>query len=449
MARFWLTLWLLTGLTGLAIAEDFDALFDDDAFADVEVRTQPAESHWHWQNRLDWQAIYNTRRDGESDAERAYSGWSANRFYWQPRLSWQPATGVGWTGEARLGWDSIFTLRDNAPWHPDDRDAREWTAELREFRFWLPLGPGSLSYGVQTETLGLLDGLSVLNVLNAQDRTVPGLASPDDAALPNRSAIYSTALADYRVRTGMVQLFYPDRLPPVGSDFNPGGQSPRLVKPGEADLGAYLAMSRASGPWDWQFLIASSFDSSGYLTVNEGELERRFSRVNRAGAAVSRVQGIAIWKAEMALVHNLEAAALMPGPQGPVPHGAHRYHQWQSALGAEWNLGQANLVAEVRHNQTFQQDGELELAGVTESSQQWLLAMRSRHWRERLELNARVFGQGFDADSGVIAGVGIAYDWRDGMTSELNWLTYREGNLPPLQQASGNDRLVLSSRWTW
>lgn len=449
MWRPWLTIGVMAGLAGIASAQDFDAFFDEDAFADIDVATEPADSNWHWQNRLDWQAIFNTRTGGESDAERAYSGWSANRFRWQPRLSWQPAPGVGWAGEARLGWDSIFTLRDSAPWHPDDRDAREWTAELREFRFWMPLGPGAFSYGIQTETLGLLDGLSVLNVLNAQDLTVPGLASPDDSVLPNLSAIYSMTLADYRLRTGVVQLFYPDRLPTVGSDFNPGGQNPRLVRPTETDLGAYVAMTRASGPWDWQFLIASSFDSSGYLTLNEGELERRFSRVNRAGAALSRVQGITLWKAETALVHNLEAAALMPGPQGSVPQGSHPYHQWQSALGTEWNLGQASLVAEVRHNQTFQEDKDLELAGVEEYSQQWLLALRSRHWRERLELNARVFGLGFDSDSGAIAGIGAGYDWRDGIRSEVTWLTYREGSMGPLQQVSGNDRLMFSSRLTW
>ena len=48
----WLT-FLLLGLSATTIADDFDVLFADDAFADVEVSTQTLDSNWHWRNRLD------------------------------------------------------------------------------------------------------------------------------------------------------------------------------------------------------------------------------------------------------------------------------------------------------------------------------------------------------------------------------------------------------------
>ncbi len=441
-------------VSAISAADDFDDMFSDDTFADIDVETSAAEpSLFSLSHEVGAQTVINVNSDKNNAVEDLYSGVTSAQLSYRPSFSFQPNDQLSLSGEALLSVDGIFWLRGDDDWSDADIDARQVQADLKELVAQYRMNTWQASTGVQTVTLGLADALSVSNVLNAQNLSVPGLQDIDDAVLPAWTSLVSGALGPVRVKAGVVHRHQLNQLPTQGSDFDTGVQT--LLDAVNLELtqedlafenaGGFASLSGVVGPLDWQLNVISQLEHApvvelGMTGMGPAPVALHYPRTTTVGVAGSYVMGSVLWKAEAAFVDGLQAQAL----NGILPGELVSFQRAAGTVGFDFNhsvLGR--LVAEVQTTSILDYDTKNFLQ-TDEKSVQWAVMYSKSFLRDSLTLTGQVIGFDIDASGGRLQGVTVEYDVNDQLSTTLRYIDYVDGDFSFLNGADDRDRLLAS-----
>lgn len=448
----------LTFFAGISSADDFDDMFSDDPFTDVDIDTPVAPDRaWALGHDLTLQSIANINSEKTGEVDTRYTGLTSLELAWQPRFSADLTDNLSMVAEARLATDGIFWLRSDDGWSEDDIDARQFQFDAHELTLTAQLDRWQLSSGLQTTTLGLADVLSVADILQARDLSLPGLKDAEDARIPSWTTAVSGGFSTVRFRAGVVHNHTINRLPPAGTDFSTG-QVERLEQAGlqyepEAlavdAMGLFASLSGIAGPLDWQANAVSQLAHSptvelGLAGMQPVPVAISYPRQNSVAFAASYVTGAVLWKAEAAFTDGLRAQTSVNGGQ-PGKMIAHQ--RLAGTLGFDINhssLGQ--LIAELQVSQ-IPDVSELNLMTTDKQSAQWILIYRRSFLRETLTVHGQMLAFDLDASGGRLQGLGLEYSLNDHWRVDFRLLDYVSGDFQYLRAADDRDRLIAQLRY--
>ncbi|MFT7698016.1 MAG: hypothetical protein ACI9RY_001516 [Reinekea sp.] len=460
----WRTVILLlsTLCAGTVLADEFDELFSDPVFADIEVEPaalERAPGLLRFGQQLSLRTVIHYN-NALSTASSPYHGLTSLVARYRPSFEYQPSEAFSLSGTLNVATDAVFALRKNANWSDAVVSADQYQAGIRhlvgQYR-----GPNwQLNSGIQTQSLGLADLLSVVNVMYAADLTVPGLADLDETRLPAWTTSGSGPVAGVRVKLGAVHRHQLTRWPTQGSDFDTGLVS-KLDRVGLAlaaqplalaNMGWFGSVSGVVAAWDWQLTALSQLAhdpvieigpeqpglSPGYIPIGI-----YYPRVGILAAASSYVIGNLVLKGELAASRGLQAQSNREGQ----PAVRVNYRQVQGVLGFDLNAGGwGRLVGEVQSGKVLDY-ANLQLLQVEADTLQWGLAYSKHAYQDLLTLGAQMLGFGRSRDAGRIQALSIDYQLSDHWRARVRLLDYVSGDAPLLQGAGERDRLVLGLHW--
>lgn len=448
-------------LLSTAEADEFDEMFADDPFADVEVETNARPSRsWHLSHELQLQSIVNLNSDRNTSVEQAYSGVSSVKAHWRPALDWDINDALSARAEVTLASDAIFWLRPDAPWSDADLEQRQWQFNTQELTLQARHNQWQLSTGVQTVTLGLADALSVSNVLYGRDLSLPGNVDIDETLIPAWTTLISGLLGPARLKAGAVHRHQLDELPVQGTDFDTGlanrldqaGLSLKAEPVAFDKMGIFASLSGVVGPLDWQLNTLSQLSHSPVVemgVVNPGPSARvepvavHYPREHTLAAAASLVTGPILWKTEAALTQGSQTQSAVNG----VPSDLVSLQRLSGTLGFDVDqptLGR--LVAELQVRKILDYDA-LELLNTDESEAQWALMLSRSFMRDALTLSGQLLAFDIDAAGGRLQAFGLEYDLDDAWQLQARVIDYIGGEAELLSGADNRDRLLAALRY--
>lgn len=444
-------------VTAASVAGDFDSLFSEDTFISFDVETSAAEQRlFSVSHELGAQAVINVNSEKTNAIESLYSGVTSSEVSYRPGFSFQPNDAFSVSAEALLSIDGIFWLRPDDAWSEADVDARQYQADIKALVAQYRLKNWQFSTGIQTVTLGLADALSLSNVLNAQDLSVPGLKDMNDAVLPAWTTMASGAQGSVRIKAGVVHRHQLNQLPIAGTDFDTGLDT-WLTNSGltleqedftVANMAGFASFSGVVGPLDWQLNAISQREHSpvvelGLSGMGPVPVALHYPRTTTLGLAGSYVVGSVLWKVETALVDGLQAQTMNGTALGPLAE----FQRVGGTVGFDFNSNRlGRVVAEMQVTTILDYDS-LALMQTDEKSVQWVLMYSKNFLRDRLTLTGQVIGFDIDASGGRVQGITLEYDVNDQLSTTLRYIDYVAGDFQFFNGADDRDRLLASARY--
>ncbi len=445
-----------------ACADEFDDLFSDDPFADIEVETQPTEtSAFSISHTFESKANVNYASDKDDAVEERFSGLTGLTFSYQPAFDYQPNDVYSFGGEFKFTTDTIFQLRDE-DWGDDLEDERQFQFDINELIAQVRFEQWQFSTGVQRVALGMADVLSVSNRLYAQNLSQPGTVDIDDSWLPAWTTVAYGSLGNIRVKAGSVHAHQINAIPVTGSDMDTG-MDVMLESAGldyEAEdvafdkMGWFVSFSGVAGPLDWQVNGISQLSHSpvvemGMITTPSVAVVPNdvvYPRENTVALAVSYLYGPILWKAEAAFIEGLQAQTMAGSSLGSMTD----YQQLVGSFGLDYDPADfGRLVAEVQVARIFDYD-DLDLVEGTapdETTAQWAMTYSQDFLREQLEISAQIIAFDIDASGGRMQGISATYDWDDHWQTGIKLVDFVSGDYILLDGADDRDRLILTARY--
>ncbi len=441
-------------VSAVSHADDFENMFSDDPFADVDIESISAnDSVFSLSHEVGFTSIVNVNSDKASATESLYSGVTSAQLSYKPSFSFSPTDPLSFNGEFLLASDGIFWLRAEDNWSEEDIENRQYQADVKELTAQYRLSKWQLSTGVQSVTLGLADALSVSNVLYAQDLSIPGAKDLDDTVIPAWTTLASGAVGSVRVKAGVIHAHQINKIPTDGTDFDTGMhamlEAANLSLAAEPlaleNAGVFASFSGVVGPLDWQFNAVSQLEHSpavelGMTGMGPVPIALHFPRTTTLGVAGSYVAGSFLLKAEAALVDGLQAQAL----NGMLPGDMVDFQRAAGTAGFDFNHSSlGRVVGEIQYSQILNYDA-LNFLNTDENSVQWVLMYSKNFLRDSLTLTGQLIAFDIDASGGRLQGVTMEYAVNDQLTTALRYVDYVAGDFSFLNGADDRDRLIAS-----
>lgn len=435
-----------------AKADDFDDLFSDDAFGDVEVNVPaPREaSNLSISHEVGTRWIANINSDEANAVEQRYSGISSVYGYYQPKLSYAANDWLTVQADLKLSTDTIFWLRSEENWSDEDINNRQVALAVNELIATGRSGNWQYNTGIQTVTFGLADALSIANNLYAQDMSIPGVVEPGEAVIPAWTTMASGSLGDVRVKTGVIHQHKMNVAGVAGTDFVSPISAMNIEEEPLAleNMSAFVSFSGVAGSLDWQLNANTQLEHVPAIEMQASPggpqpVGTEFARTQSTNVAASYVIGSTLLKAEAGITQGLMAQAKhesMPSAPGTMVD----YSKLKSVVGFDYNnstLGR--VMAELQYNTILDYDS-LNLMQTEQQSVQWMVLVSKTFLRETLTVKGQLIGFDASGDAGRIQGLGIEYDVSDQISTGLRYIDYVDGKFVLLNGADDRDRLVFT-----
>ncbi len=443
----------IAAISLVAMAEDdpFGEAFDS-GFSDVETSAPASDSNVYIANRLIHRGQWTTAHDAPAPGETDHRGLASLVTAWNPRLEWRPSERLNLLLDAELSHDWVFDLKSDTDWKTPYRDQRETQFDLVEARLGYTTPDWVLTTGRQVLTWGFNDVLSILEPVNPQQQSQPGLYDAEDARLSRWLTEARWYLGSWTLQGVIAHENRTAELPVFGSDYYPlpAATDDQTPDHGWEDPGTHSGGVRLSGLWrnaDLAAFIWRGDNPSGHLEFRPGGVERHHERLTTVGAGLSVPVGPAVLKAELAAEDGLAWAPVTGNP--PQTQGTMRTTErlaW--ALGGDFTLpANSRLVLEI--NTRYLPDYQPAMAANLgdEYSHRWAIGFEHSTAREQLTLTTAILGFGLDADAGQALRLGADWTISDQWRSEFGWVGYRSGDAPALQAAEDSDRLFWQVEW--
>ena len=436
-----------------SVAEDnFDDLFADAPFATVVIEDQVARTGpLTISQAFSLQSIVNINSNKTSTIEQAYSGLSSLQLSYRPGMQYRPNDWLSMDFEGFVAADGVFAIRSEQAWSEEDRDNREFFGKLTEFTVDANHKNWFLTSGLQTVTLGLADALSISNRLYAQDLSVPGLMSLEDATIPAWTSLLSGNFGQIRIKTGVIFNHEINAIAEPGTDFANDFSSIDVQPENFAleNMSGFVSLSGVLGALDWQANINSQLEHSPYVELGivqtgslpaMGPVNIDFARTEALSVAASYVVGSTLLKAEAGVTLGFIGQRQVAN----VPSDMIEFDRASGVLGLDFNSNTlGRLVAEIRVAQVLDYT-QLDLINTAETNAQWVLMLSKNFFREQLAISAQIISFDIAGDAGRIQGLNLSYDFSDTMSTQIRYLDYIAGDVALLNGADDRDRLVAS-----
>lgn len=327
-------------------------------------------------------------------------------------------------------------------------------AEFREaFVQFSPLEFLDVTLGRQIIAWGMLDSLTVLDVLNPRDNREPGLVDLEDIRLPVTATRLDFFLANFQLqlaalheirfhkesRFGSEFYYYPDAVNFTGTQNQLAFLTEDIPTHGGANTEYGIALKGFFSGWDGTLHYADVFEDATHYAVpsplsSSTPTRRKHARLTLVGAGVNVAAGSWLLKGEVAGIRGLRFSG-----------NERDYSRSDAALGVEYSgITDVTLGAEVsyQHLNEFDQLPSNSLTATVERGiVQSILSWRQDFLQQTLHLNALLLHFGRTGDKGGSRRLGLNYDWSDGLSVGGGLLAYTSGDNDIARQFDKNDRL--------
>ncbi|MFQ3230256.1 hypothetical protein [Reinekea sp.] len=435
-----------------AQADEFDDLFNEDAFSDVEVEIPASSeaSNFSITHEVGSRLIANINSNEANAIEQRYSSTSSAQGYYQPKLSYVANDWFTVQADLKLSTDAIFWLRSEENWSDEDIENRQYSLAVNELIATGRSGNWQYSSGIQTVTFGLADALSIANNLYAQDMSIPGVTEIDDALIPAWTSMATGSIGHVRLKTGVIHQHKMNVAGIAGTDFvTPiSAMNIQEEKLAVENMSAFVSVSGVAGALDWQLNANTQLEHVPAIEMqaSPGGLQpvgTEFARTQSANVAASYVLGSILLKAEAGITQGLVAQAKHES-MSSAPGTMVDYSKLKSVVGFDYNNSSLGRVfAELQYNTILDYDS-LNLMQAEQQSAQWMILVSKTFLRETLTVKGQFIGFDISGDAGRIQGLGIEYDVNDQVSTGLQYIDYVEGEFVLLNGADDRDRLVFT-----
>lgn len=303
-----------------------------------------------------------------------------------------------------------------------------------------------LQFGRQIVVWGKSDNLRVTDIINPMDMREPGMTDIEYLRLPVTMTRLDYAMDNWNLTGLLVHEIRFNKEPKFGSDF----YSPSAPQQGEdkpscsLDNQEYgLALIGGFSGWDLGFYLAQVFDDRAHLaSVAGGDLQRRHSRVNMAGAAVNLAQGNWLFKSEVAWLDGLVYSA--------APHKDNS--RLDILMGAEYS-GFTDITVSLEAVNRYLIDFDSTLTqgyeNLSKNNFQWAMRISRAFMHERLEVVFLALLYGEHAQEGAIERLEFTYEITDQWEAASGLVLYQGGKDPALEKMADNDRLFVQIKYAF
>lgn len=356
--------------------------------------------------------------------------------------------------------DPLSASRRNAlstAFRNEYKDARKTVVQEAEFREafvqFSPLAFLDVTFGRQIIAWGLVDSLTVLDVLNPRDNREPGLVDLEDMRLPVTATRLDCFFSDFQLQLAALHEIRFHKEPRFGSEFHYYAETANfsgaknqlgfltedLPAHGGANTEFGVALKGFFSGWDAALHYADVYEDAAHYAdpsslSSSTPTRRKHALLKLLGAGVNVAAGSWLVKGELAQVRGLRF------------FGNERNHSRNdAAFGVEYSgITDVTLGAEAlyQHLNEFDELPQNSLtASVEREIVQSLLSWRQDFLQQTLHFNLLLFQLGRTGDKGGSRRVGFDYDWSDGLTVGGGLLAYTSGSSAIARQFDPNDRL--------
>jgi hypothetical protein len=250
-----------------------------------------------------------------------------------------------------------------------------------------------------------------------------------------------------------------DDLPAVGNDFNPS-PIPLPPKNKPNNFRDWEFAGRISGifeGWDFSLQGAWFFEDIPRLAcdpvpspcdpITQARFE--YNRLTQLGAGGNYTWGSWLFKGEAAWLHGFRFSTV--GPTGLSTDRTQR-SRFDAMLGVEYyGFSENTLAVEVVNRYLIDYDQLVFGFPVFQRENQTTYAIRwTADWlNARFQTTVLALLFGWKVQDGAVIRVQGAYTIRDGLVLTAGVLVFTEGDLPPFDTYSDNDRVFLDLKWSF
>jgi len=379
-------------------------------------------------NRLNLQLDLKLPK-GAADGDRAWLGAVDD---WQVRLA-------GWGY-----YDLSYLLNGRHSYTSEVRSSYERDAEIGEMWLRGRLGDAvDFKLGRQIVIWGRSESLRVVDVLNPLDNLEPGRVDLEDLRRPVGMLRVDAYAGDWTFTPIVIPEIRFDRNPVVGSDFYPWTVAPPERRPSDVeDPELAAAATGIFSGWDVSFHAAWFWNDEPRFRRGPEPTVLVHDRLWLVGSAGNYTAGSWLWKYELAYLDGLQFFNGDGGHKGRL----------DGMAGVEYyGITDLTVVVEGLNRHLFNYEAVLrdEPDWKREDAQEFAFRATQNFLHETLHATALAVILGWDGGDGSIVRFDIEYDLRDALKVGAGILLYQQGDLPPFDAWSRNDRLLFSLKWSF
>lgn len=359
-------------------------------------------------------------------------------------------------------YDSAYRIHGRDNYTDDVLDDYEWEADSQEVYLQGRVTRNfDLKLGRQIVNWGRSDTLRVLDVLNPLDNREPGLADIEDLRLPITMARLDYYWGDWSFTAIALPEIRFDKLPPVGSDFNPAPIKLPEEEPDESfdnTEWAAAAMGIFHG-WDISFHFARYWEDLPHVAPaptprSSLAVVQKHGRQTLVGTGGNYALGNWLLKGELAYIDGADytVGRTLETPFGefPVVEGTVEKSRIDFMGGVEYyGIAETTIALEVLDRHIFDFDRRMRLFDAREDAVETALRITADFFNARLRTTvlAVVFGE--EAQDGSLERLSAEYELRDALTLTAGLLLFQSGDPFVFSEIGKNDRVFLEMKYSF
>ena len=358
-------------------------------------------------------------------------------------------------------YDFAYLMNGRDEYTDDVVDEYEWEADFHEFYVQGRLAESlDLKVGRQVVDWGRSETLRVLDVLNPLDEREPGLADIEDLRLPVAMMRLDYYAGDWALTALAIPEMRFDKLPPVGSDFNPLAEPiperPPTTSPENIEWAA-RAMGIFHG-WDLSFQLARYWADRPYTsepTADHPAGVMKHSRLSLVGAGGNYTLGSWLLKGEVAYVDGSDytvGTTTIDTGRGrfPLAEGTVEKSRVDAMGGIEYyGVAETTMALEVVDRHINDYEPRMRLFDAREDELETALRISADFMNARLHATALgvVFGE--RAQDGSAVRLSADYELRDAVLIGGGVLLFQDGDPLEFREIDDNDRIFLQAEYSF
>ena len=358
-------------------------------------------------------------------------------------------------------YDFAYRIQGRSQYTDDVLDEYEWEADFQECYVQGRLTDRlDLKLGRQVVDWGRSETLRVLDVLNPLDEREPGLADIEDLRLPVAMVRVDYYIGDWAVTAVAIPEIRFDKLPPVGSDFNPLPEDlPENVPANTFDNVEWAA--RALGifhGWDLSFQFARYWNDRPYATEPTAEHPLGtfdHSRLTLVGGGGNYTLGSWLFKGEVAYIDGVDypvGTTVIDTEAGkfPLADGTVERSRVDVLGGVEYyGLAETTFTLEIVDRHINGYDSRQRIFDAREDEIEWALRIDADFLHARLHTTALGVLFGERAQDGSVVRLSADYELRDALLVGGGLLLFQSGDPLEFRDIGRNDRIFLQVQYSF
>jgi hypothetical protein len=358
-------------------------------------------------------------------------------------------------------YDLAYLLNGRGEYTDEVLDEYEWEADFQEVYVQGRLTESlDLKVGRQIVNWGRSETLRVLDVLNPLDEREPGLADIEDLRLAVAMLRLDYYVGDWTLTAVAIPEMRFDKLPAVGSDFNPLPEPIPERLPATSPENVEWAL-RAMGifhGWDLSLQWARYWADRPYTsepTTDHPAGVVKHSRLHLVGAGGNYTLGSWLLKGEVAYIDGSDytvGTTTIETEQGrfPLAEGTVEKSRVDAMGGIEYyGMAETTMALDVVNRHINDYEPRMRLFDARENELETALRISADFMNARLHTTTLVVLFGERAQDGSAIRLSLDYELRDALLVGGGLLLFQNGDPLEFREIDDNDRIFLQAQYSF